>query len=168
MARWLCWLVLAAALGAPLRNAAHADALTLDYDLVVHTTDVHSIEVPGSPHHEVGVASLRGIAIFDDGRVAQHWYAGSFDFIDGSGAFEGYARWAFEDGSRLDSRYVGKAGAMPGGGIVFEGSHSDVTGTGDYAGVTGQGSFEGRRIDYLEAGGETYQRGRLQLELPDG
>ena len=43
-----------------------------------------------------------------------------------------------------------------------------MTGTGDYADVKGQGSFEGRRIDYLEAGGETYQRGELKLELPGG
>lgn len=166
MARSLCSLVVLAAVA--LATPVRAESVTLDYQLVVHTDAVHQVEVPGQQGHVVGIASFRGLAIFDDGRIAQHVYAGGFDFVDGAGTFHGYARWVFDDGSELRSRYVGEAAALPDGGISFDGSHSDVTGTGIYAGAQGEGSFEGRRVDYLQQGGETYQRGRLELELPGG
>jgi hypothetical protein len=167
MLRWLSWFLVAAAVGAPLGHAARAETLTLDYDLVVHVTELYALDVPGRPGYEVGIANFRGIAVFDDGRIAHHAYAGGFDFIDGSGAFHGYAHWLFEDGSRLDSRYVGTAEGLPDGGIAFTGSHADITGAGAFEGVRGSGTFEGRRIADLEDGGETYHRGRLQLTLPD-
>jgi hypothetical protein len=167
MPGWLRWLAVAAAVALPIR-AVLAESVTLDYHLVVHVSEVHQVDIPGQPGHTMGSASFRGIAIFDDGRIAQHWYAGGFDFVDGAGDFHGYARWVFDDGSELHSRYVGVAEAQPAGGITFEGSHSAVTGSGIYEGVEGEGRFEGRRIDYLEEGGETYQRGQLELELPGG
>jgi hypothetical protein len=161
-------LALAALLLATLPAPARAESATLDYQLVVHATEVHSVAAPGHPDRTVGTASFRGIAIFADGRLAHHSYAGGFDFVKGAGSFQGYASWLFEDGSRLDSRYRGEAAAAPGGGITFEGSHSEITGSGAYAGASGSGRFEGRRIDDLAGGGDTWQRGRLELELPGG
>ncbi len=135
---------------------------------MVHTTEVHALDLPGNPGHQIGTAAFRGLAIFDDGRIAHHTYAGGFDFIDGAGTFQGYASWRFEDGSSLASRYTGTAAARPGGGITFTGSHSELSGTGSYEGISGRGRFEGRRIDYLADGGDTWQRGHLELELPGG
>jgi hypothetical protein len=155
-------------LAAQLSPAAQAETATLAYQLVVHTTEVHALDVPGDPGHQVGSAAFRGLAIFADGRIAHHAYVGSFDFTDGAGPFQGYASWLFEDGSRLASRYTGEAVAGPAGGITFTGSHDDLTGTGAYAGVSGRGTFEGKRLDLLGDGGDTWQRGRLELELPDG
>jgi hypothetical protein len=160
-------IVVAAAVALSIQSPARAESVTLDYQLVVHTSEVHHLDIAGQPGHVVGIASFRGIAIFDDGRLAQHSYAGGFDFVDGAGEFHGYARWVFDDGSELQSRYTGAADPQPDGGITFKGDHSDLTGTGIYESVAGKGSFEGRRIDALEGGGETYQRGRLVLELPD-
>jgi hypothetical protein len=151
----------------PFSAGVMAEPLTLDYQLVVHVTETHGFEVFDEPGHTVGIAAFRGLAIFADGRVARHDYAGHFDFVDDAGGFEGYARWVFADGSQLRSRYVGTATARPDGGIDFTGSHGDITGTGIYAGATGSGTFAGERIDYLRDGGEVYQRGRLELELPE-
>lgn len=167
MPGWFRWLAVAVLTAMPMR-AALAEAVTVDYQLVVHASEVHQLGIPGQPGHVVGIAAFRGIAIFDDGRLAQHWYAGSFDFVDGAGEFQGYARWVFDDGSELRSRYRGKADALSDGGITFAGTHDDVSGTGAYERVEGRGSFEGSRVDYLQDGGETYQRGRLELALPDG
>lgn len=151
-----------AVIGLP-RDAVADEALTLDYHLVVHVTEVETVAAPGRPGTVVGIASFRGIAVFDDGRIAHHAYAGGFDFVDGAGDFHGYAQWVFADGSRLDSRYVGTAEPLDGGGITFTGTHAEVTGSGEFAGYTGKGSFKGRRIDLLVDDGETYQRGQLTL-----
>ena len=35
-----------------------------------------------------------------------------------------------------------------------------------FAGATGSGSFEGRRIEPLEVGGATYLKGSLEIEVP--
>lgn len=139
---------------------------TLGYDLVVHVSDLQVVPVPGQDGHVVGIAAFDGIAIFDDGRIANHQYAGSFDFIDGEGTFHGYALWAFEDGSRLTSSYVGEAKATA-SGISLEGRHGDLAGTGSFSGATGEGSFTGSRIDHLETGGDTHHRGELTMTLPD-
>ena len=98
MERWHRWLVIAAAVAAPVRDL-QAEAVTLSFQLVAHPVEVHTIEVPGQPGRVVGIASFRGIAIFDDGRIAHHSYAGTFDFLNGAGAIRGYARWTFDDGS---------------------------------------------------------------------
>jgi hypothetical protein len=159
-------LALLAGLLAAVGHPASADQRTLAYQVVVHATETHALPVPGQDGHEIGVAAFRGLAIFDDGRIANHWYSGSFDFVDGGGQFHGYMLWAFEGGSELRAAYRGQANPIEGGGITFEGTHSDVTGTGGYDGVTGEGTFAGRRVDNLGDGGDTYYRGTLTLITP--
>ncbi len=159
-------LALAASLLSAAIPTAQAAEQTLGYHLVVHVTDLQSLPVPGQPGHEVGIAAFDGIAIFDDGRLANHAYAGSFDFVGGEGTFRGYALWTFEDGSTLSSSYVGEAKATA-DGISLEGTHSDIAGTGAFEGASGQGHFTGSRIDHLNTGGDTHHRGTLTLTLPD-
>ena len=121
MRRTFIWLVLPLLIHS---LGLHAEELRLEYDVVVHVTDVHALPVPASDGHQVGVASFKGMAIFKDGRIANHRYAGHFDFVDGAGHFSGYAVWVFDDGSMLRSRYTGKASATDDGkGIRFEGEH---------------------------------------------
>jgi len=155
MANWQGYVAGLLALSAPL--VSHAAEQALGYDLVVHVSDLQALPVPGRAGHEVGIAAFEGIAIFDDGRIANHRYAGSFDFIDGEGSFRGYALWAFQDGSRLTSSYEGRAEASD-DGITLEGRHSDLAGT---------GNFTGARIDHLDSGGDTHHRGVLTLTLPE-
>jgi hypothetical protein len=145
---------------------ARAAEVTLSYQTVVHATEVHAIPVEGRPDQSIGVAAFRGLAIFEDGRIADHWYAGHFEFEDQNGPFAGQALWVFEDGSTLRARYAGEATAAQGGGITFKGEHSAVTGTGTYEGAAGSGTFEGRRVDHLKDGGDTYWHGTLALTVP--
>lgn len=158
--------VLAVAIGVLPATAAGAADLSLDYQAIVHTTEVHAITLDGMPGRQIGVASFRGLAIFEDGRVASHRYGGHFDFVDGGGSFAGYAVWAFDDGSTLEASYAGEASAAADGGITFEGSHDMLAGTGQYEGATGGGRFEGRRVDHLDDGGDTYWQGSLDLTVP--
>ena len=140
--------------------------MTLSYQAIVHTTEVHQIAVEGRPDHAIGIAAFRGLAIFDDGRIANHWYAGHFEFEKQSGPIAGQALWVFEDGSTLRASYAGKAIAADGGGISFTGQHSAIAGTGAYDRASGSGTFEGRRVDHLEDGGDTYYSGTLDLTVP--
>ena len=156
-------LALGCALGATHASAAD---ITLSYQAIVHTTEVHDIPVEGVSGRAIGIAAFRGLAIFEDGRIANHWYAGHFDFQEQSGPIAGHALWVFEDGSTLRASYAGEAVAAQGGGITFTGRHSAVTGTGAYDGATGSGTFEGRRVDHLQDGGDTYDSGMLDLSEP--
>lgn len=140
--------------------------MTLSYQAIVHTAEVHQIAVEGRPDHAIGIAAFRGLAIFDDGRIANHWYAGHFEFEKQSGPIAGQALWVFEDGSTLRASYAGKAIAADGGGISFTGQHSAIAGTGAYDRASGSGTFEGRRVDHLEDGGDTYYSGTLDLTVP--
>ncbi|MCP4386191.1 MAG: hypothetical protein GY798_33085 [Hyphomicrobiales bacterium] len=143
--------------------AVVAEEQTLDYHLVVHVVDVQTLPATGISEHVVGIAAFRGLAIFDDGRIAGAQYAGHFDFKDGAGQFAGYALWKFDHQSELRSTYIGEAVPAADGGITFSGRHSDITGTGQYADFTGDGTFAGRRVDLLTDGGDTYQRGSLSI-----
>ena len=154
--------------GLLLSVSARGEEQVLSYQVFVHNTDVHAFPVPGQPDRSVGIAAFRGISLFGDGRIAGHQYSGHFDFKDGGGQFNGYALWVFEDGSKIETVYVGEATAAEGGGISFTGKHTQVTGSGLYEGVTGEGSFTGRRIDLLEEGGDTYQSGTLTLTQEGG
>jgi hypothetical protein len=152
-------------IASPFPDAGAAD-LSLTYQAIVHTTEVHAISVEGLPGRQIGVANFRGLAIFADGRVASHRYGGHFEFEDGDGSFAGYAFWAFDDGSTLEASYVGEAVATADGGITFTGSHDVRAGTGAYEGAAGGGSFAGRRVDHLDDGGDTYWQGSLDLTVP--
>jgi hypothetical protein len=151
------------ALGAAQASAAD---LTLSYQAIVHATEAHQIAIEGRPDHAIGIAAFRGLAIFEDGRIANHWYAGHFEFERQSGPIAGQALWVFEDGSTLRASYAGKAVAADDGGISFTGQHSGIAGTGAYEGAAGSGTFEGRRVDQLQDGGDTYYRGKLDLTQP--
>jgi hypothetical protein len=156
---------LAAGCALAAAQASAAD-VSLSYQAIVHVTEVHQIPVQGRPGHAIGIAAFRGLAIFEDSRIANHWYAGHFEFEQQNGPFAGQALWVFEDGSTLRASYAGKAIAADGGGISFTGQHSAVAGTGAYDGASGSGTFEGRRVDYLQEGGDTYFSGTLDLTVP--
>ncbi len=142
---------------------AMAQEQTLTFQVVAHTTETHDMFVPGQPEHQVGIAAFRGLAIFPDGQIANHWYSGSFDFIKGSGEIRGYALWVFKDGAKISAAYSGTAKAVAGGGITFTAQYTNVTGAGRFANLRGEGTFAGQRVDYFKQGGDTYFTGTLRL-----
>ncbi len=157
--RALIFVVFALLLGGP----AVAQEQTLNFQVVAHTTESHDLLVPEQPEHRIGLVSFRGLAIFADGQIANHWYSGTFDFTKGSGEIRGYALWVFKDGTKLSAAYRGEAKPASGGGVTFSARYTDVTGTGRFAKLRGEGTFEGQRIDYFKQGGDTYFRGTLML-----
>lgn len=149
-----------------LLSSAIAEQLNLRYQAVMHITEQHSITILDDPKHVMGLAQFQGLAIFADGEVVDHRYEGEFEVTPSDGTrFHGYALWRFADGAELRANYQGAATAA-GDGIEFESTFLTFTGTDRFEGVTGEGTFTGRRYDRLNAGGNTYAVGELNLVLP--
>jgi len=70
MAKWQNCVAGLLALAVPM--VSHAAEQALGYDLVVHVSDLQSLPVPRQDGHVVGIVAFDGIAIFDDGRIANH------------------------------------------------------------------------------------------------
>ena len=145
--------------------AISAESLELPYQAVVHLTEEHHIDVTSEDKRRIGIAAFRGLAIFSGGELANYRYQGNYDFLGGSGPIRGYAIWQFDDGSLIRATYVGKA-SRSGDGILFSGTHQIIAGSGRFAGASGSGTFEGRRVDNLDDGGDTYWSGSLSLTTP--
>ena len=110
--------------------------------------------------------AFKGLAIFPGGEVAAHRYEGWFDLKDGSGRFFGYARWQFDDGSTIWAEYDGTVRMVTSTNFRIEAKLYDISGTGHFAGASGEGKFQGRRVESIESGGSTYLTGQLRLDLP--
>ncbi len=146
---------------------AMAESITLSYQAITHIRSAHAMPVLDMPNHSVGVAAFRGLAIFPKQQIAVHRYDGWFDLTDGSGKFHGYALWRFDDKSEIRAAYNGRAQNLGGEGFAVEATFRDFTGTGRFAGITGEGEFKGRRVEPIDMGGSTYLEGTLSLKTPD-
>ncbi len=146
---------------------ATAEPITMSYQAITHIRSAHSTPVLDVPSHTVGVAAFRGLAIFPKQQIAVHRYDGWFDIKEGSGKFHGYALWRFDDKSEIRAAYDGRARKLGGKGFAVEATIRDVTGTGRFAGITGDGEFKGRRVEPIDKGGSTYLEGTLTLMTPD-
>ena len=148
-------------------GTAAAKDLKLDYQTVMHVRSADSIAVPDDEAHRVGIAVLRGIAIFIDKEVAVHRYEGWFDLDHGSGAFHGHALFTFEDDPTLRASSSGKAESIQPEGVHVETSFEGFTGTGRFENASGEGRFASLRLDAIDKGGATYVKGVLILTVPD-
>lgn len=144
---------------------AAAEEVTLTYTAVTHVRTAESEAILDNEAHRVGVATFRGLAIFDDGALAVHRYEGGFDLIDSVGPFFGYVLWQFDDGSELRAAYSGRASDWSSESVHVEATFRDFSGTGRFEGALGEGRFEGRRLDAIEHGGSTLLEGTLKLTL---
>jgi len=146
---------------------AAAGEVSLSYQAVMHVTASHAAPVLGDASHLVGTGEFRGLAIFPEREIARHRYQGWFDLTGGSGRYEGYALWRFDDGSEIRAAYYGTARSVAAADYEVQARIKDISGTGRFAGASGEGSFSGRRFDAIEDGGTTYLTGTLSLRLPD-
>ena len=160
-------IVLGLALFFVLAHSARAGTIEHAYQAVMHVRDFHALSVLDRSGHVVGIAAFRGLAIFASGEVAVHRYEGWFDLIAGSGRFHGYALWRFEDGSEIRAAYEGSARNVGAEGFEVKARVHDVSGTGRFADASGEGAFQGRRLEPIDQGGSTYLTGTLRLNLPD-
>lgn len=158
----LLWAACLAMAAAP----AAAETLERQYRAVMHVVSAPTLEVLDDPAHLVGIPSFSGLAIFADGTVVPHRYAGWFDTVDGKGDFRGTALWRFPDGE-LKAAYEGQIEEVAGDGFDFRARMHTFSGTGRYAGVSGEGTFRGERYDTVAAGGATFLEGTMNLDLAD-
>jgi hypothetical protein len=119
--------------------------------------------------HVIGFFSRSGLAFFEDGEVAQFSSRGTFDYINGEGPYQGYAKYIFKDGSTIVVKFLGtvKKGEK---GKVAEGSGDYVNGTGRFEGIKGSGSYTCKNVTPYapEKGtrGETYCDMMMTRTLP--
>lgn len=140
-------LCVGALIGA-VATGAVAEDQTLEFRLVTHGINLNVIPATETEGHVLGVGKMRGVAVFDDGRLADKVYSVSFDYTEGEGTCHGYSTYTFEDGSTIASSFECTSAADAGGGRVIKGTYSDLTGTGQYEGVSGTGSFESRTVSW--------------------
>lgn len=116
-----------------------------------HPDDVTVVEVGDRPGHTVTLARVRGLAFLDSGEVAEVLATETIDDVQGSGTYEGYEVLTFEDGSTIVSRFEGVSTVTEDGRYIdFQGTHEYIRGTGRFAGISGEGTHEGR--NHLAAG----------------
>jgi hypothetical protein len=127
---------------------AEAEEQTLKFRLVSHKVNATVIPATETEGHILGVSKWRGVAVFEDGRLANKVYTLSFDYMNGLGPFHGYSTYTFEDGSTIRAQLDGVAEAGTDGRRVVRGEYSALTGTGQYEGVKGSGWFKSKPVPW--------------------
>jgi hypothetical protein len=143
--------------------SAEAAEQTLKFRLVAYAMEISTIPATESEGHVLGIGEMRGAAIFEDGRLADKTYTLAFEYTKGTGKFHGYSTYTFEDGSSISARFDGTSEADAKGRVI-EGEYSELTGTGQYEGVKGSGSFKSRAVAWKK--GATLYDGEFKLMLP--
>src|SRR5258708_33361010 len=99
--------------------------------------------------------SSPGIAFFQDGSTGTALVIGTYDAVIGVGAtVNGYYTISFADGSELWLKYAGTTKTGATGKIAQKGTATVISGKGRYAGVQGDGTFEGEQNQSAALPGE--------------
>ena len=149
-------LALALALSAPLPAAA--EQVTLPFRLVTQPISETVQPAPTGPDRSVSVSINVGTAVFEDGRIAHKTFVTYGDDGAESGTFTGYSAYIFENGDRLNLRFVGGWSSERVGG-----DYEVLSGTGAFEGATGTGSFDHAGADWE---GATLWNGKFVLDMP--
>lgn len=139
-------------------GSAWAEEQNLKFRLVVTDVSTTNIEPANVPGRSIGVVKSTGVAVFDDGRIAQKDFVRYYDGTEESGDFTGYSTYTFENGNSLTARFV--AAWSPEG---VGGDYEILSGAGAYEGVTGTGRFDGVTDPWDDADLLT---GTFKLEVP--
>ncbi len=136
---------------------AGAQTYTMKCREAGHFPQMHRIEVGDVPGHIIGVVECAGVLSCDDGSVATTSIKDIFDYIKGSGKFQGYELFTYEDGSTTWTRYQGTA-TLPADGKAtrWEATFEYMKGTGRFEGVQGSGTYTGKRFSALPGAGAQY------------
>jgi len=79
----------------------------------------------------------------------------TLDFTNGSGPYQGYSLFTFEDGSTQVVKFQGTSKMTKDGKkSLFEGTYSYVRGSGRFEGIQGDGSYTGK--NFIAAGAGAY------------
>jgi hypothetical protein len=116
-------------------NVAAQDE-TLNGRLITRIVNATFVDAPGVEGRSVGGGQYAGIAVFDDGRLADKQFVLLMDNGGAEGSYSGYATYTFQNGDALTLRFTG--GWDPDG---QSGDYEVLSGTGAYEGATGTGRF---------------------------
>ncbi|NIR27768.1 MAG: hypothetical protein GWN84_00185 [Gammaproteobacteria bacterium] len=119
-----------------LPQAPIAAEETLKYRLITRNIDMKVVEASQTEGQVLGLATAHGVAIFEDGQIANKKYTFAFDYSKGVGTFHGYSTYTFQDGSSITARFEGDETAR-GEGTVVKGVYTISSGTSKYAGAKG-------------------------------
>ena len=120
-----------------LPSAAFADQLTLKFRLVTQPVEVNCPEETESAGPQICASRYVGVAIFEDGRLAQKTFA-MVDFGgEAAGIYDGFSTYTWENGDSITAKFTGNWGSEGSGG-----DYTVLSGTGAYTGATGTGRFD--------------------------
>ena len=145
------------ALGA-VGTVAQAEEVKLGFQLVTHRIDAKVLEASDVEGHVLGAGDYKGVAVFDDGRIADKVFVLTFDEINGVGTSIGYSTYRFVDGSSIIASFVDEYDET-----TDRGSYSVLGGTGLYDGAKGTGWFENVEEPW---DGASLFKGGFALTLP--
>ncbi len=125
-------------------TSIQAKADTAKWRITSYITKVEALPIGDKEGHIVLLYERRGVAVFEDGRVAAYHTCGTGDLIKGNGPFQGYTKLSFKDGSTTMLKYQGNLKSHEGGKLpTMEGSGEYIMGTGKLKGIKGTASFTG-------------------------
>ena len=110
---------------------------TLKGRLITRTISATFIDAPGVEGSSVGAGHYAGVAVFEDGRLAEKQFVLSMDNRGAEGSYNGYATYTFQNGDALTLKFTGGWGPNGAGG-----DYEVLSGTGAYKGATGTGRFD--------------------------
>lgn len=117
-------------------GSAAAQEETLKFRLVTRMINATFVEAPVEGH-SLGAGQWAGVAIFEDGRLADKQFVMTMDNGGAEGSYSGYSIYTFQNGDTLTLKFTGGWGADRDGG-----DYEVVSGTGAYEGATGTGRFD--------------------------
>ena len=108
---------------------------------VQHNIAFNPIKIGDVETHIIGTYQNEGLVIIDGGEVGTSVNNGTLDYTNGLGTYSGYMVIIFKDDSSYTTHYEG-AKKMTDKGKVSTGTYKFIKGTGRYAGIKGEGTFQ--------------------------
>ncbi|CAJ0698157.1 hypothetical protein [Ralstonia mannitolilytica] len=141
----------------PLLFASLANAHDIEWRHTFHLTQSSSFDVPDRSGHVVSVGEGTGLGFFPEGEVATMKLTYSVDFIKSEGTFTAYETYRFPSGSTISVQRIGSTTVDPTTKVsTLSGNFKFVAGSGVYEGISGGGTFIGKRLNPLAAGADQY------------
>ena len=122
-------------------------------------TEITGSDVTNMPGTHVSLTKAKGVAVFEDGRLANKSFV--YQSVDGeaSGRFDGYSTYTFENGDALNLQFTGAWSADGAGG-----DYEVLSGIGAFEGATGTGRFDA--VPAQLGDGITLMTGWFDPEVP--
>ena len=122
-----------------------AEDEVLKFRLVVRNIETAAFDAPVDGHSVISARSA-GVAVFDDGRIANKEFVGIVDNAGATGTWSGYSIYTFLSGDSIKLKYAGAWGADGNAG-----DYEILSGTGAYEGVSGTGRLVGAKNPWENA-----------------